>query len=178
VSIGQRFGAVGDQADGLGLAGIDGLAQDSERFIETVRHGVAVAGVDPLADAGRVHVDAKKSRAVHSGGQGLGAAHAAQSAGDHQASGQRSAEVLAGGGGERFVSPLQDALRADVDPASCGHLAVHGEAELFEGAELLPIGPVADEVGVSDEDARGFLVGAKDADRTAGLHQQRFVVGE
>ena len=122
-----------------------------------------------------IHFDAQERRAVHGGGQGLGSAHAAEPAGDHQASGERSAEVFARGGGEGFVSALQDALGADVDPASGGHLAVHGEAELFQRAELLPIGPVADQVGIGDQHARRLLVGAEDADGTAGLHQQRLV---
>ncbi len=37
-------------------------------------------------------------------------------------------EMLAAGGGERFVGALQNSLRADVDPASGGHLAVHHQA--------------------------------------------------
>jgi hypothetical protein len=38
---------------------------------------------------------------------------------------------------ERLVSALQDVLRGDVDPASGSHLAVHGEAQFFERAELI-----------------------------------------
>jgi hypothetical protein len=160
------------------LTGVHRLAQDGEGFIERVGHHVAVAGFYALADARRVYFNAQKSGAVHSGSQGLGSAHAAKSAGDHQASGQRSAEVLAGGGGERLVSALQDALRADVDPTAGGHLAIHDEPELFERAELLPIGPVADQVGIGDQDPGGLFVGAEDAHGTAGLHEQGFIGGE
>ena len=80
--------------------------------------------------------------------------------------------------GERLVGALDDALRADVNPRAGGHLAVHDEAELLQLVELLPVGPVADEVGVADEHARRVVVGAEDADRLARLHQQRLVVVE
>ena len=43
----------------------------------------------------RIDVDAEEARAVHGGGQRLGAAHAAQAAGDDELAGERAAEVLA-----------------------------------------------------------------------------------
>ena len=64
------------------------------------------------------------------------------------------AVVLLAGGGEGLVGALQDALGADVDPRAGRHLAVHGEAQGVEAAELVPVGPVADQVGVGDEHAR------------------------
>ena len=92
--------------------------------------------------------------------------------------GQRAAELLVGHRGEGLEGALQDALGADVDPRAGRHLAVHGQAEVLEAAELLPVGPVADQVGVRDQHPRGPLVGAHDADRLAGLHQHRLVVGQ
>ena len=47
---------------------------------------------------------------------------------------------------------------------------------MLEPAELLPVGPVADQVGVGDQHPRRPLVGAHDADRLAALHEQRLVV--
>ena len=81
--------------------------------------------------------------------------------------GERAAEPLVGDGGERLEGALQDALGADVDPRAGGHLAVHRQAEVLEPPELLPVGPVADQVGVGDQHARRPLVGAHDADRLA-----------
>ena len=92
--------------------------------------------------------------------------------------GEVAAEMFVGGSGEGFVGALDDALRADVNPRAGGHLAVHDEAELFELVELLPVGPVADEVGVADKHARRIFVGAEDGDGLAGLDQQRLVVIE
>ena len=89
--------------------------------------------------------------------------------------GERAVEALGRDGGERLVGALQDALGADVDPRAGGHLAVHRQAELLEAAELLPVGPVADQVGVGDQHARRPLVRAHHADRSPALHEQRLV---
>ena len=85
---------------------------------------------------------------------------------------------LVGHCGEGLEGALEDALGADVDPRAGGHLAVHREAEVLEPAELLPVGPVADQVGVGDQHPRRPLVGLHDPDRLAGLHEHRLVVGE
>ena len=90
--------------------------------------------------------------------------------------GEGAAELLRGDGGEGLVGALEDALGADVDPGTGGHLPVHGQAEGLQAAELLPVGPVADEVGVGDQDARRPLVGLHDADRAAGLDEHRLVL--
>ena len=87
-------------------------------------------------------------------------------------------EPLVRDGGEGLEGALEDALGADVDPRAGGHLAVHRQAEVLEPAELLPVGPVADQVGVGDQHARRPLVGAEDADRLAALHEHRLVVGQ
>ena len=68
--------------------------------------------------------------------------------------------------------------RADIDPRTGGHLAVHGETLLIQFVEMIPGRPVRHEVGVGDQHARRILVGAKDADRLAGLHHQRLVFVE
>ena len=88
------------------------------------------------------------------------------------------AEVLAGELGERLERALEDPLGADVDPRAGRHLAVHRQALPLELAELLPVGPLADEVRVRDEHAGRPLVGAEDRDRLARLDEQRLVVGE
>ena len=54
--------------------------------------------------------------------------------------------MLISHGSERLEGALQDSLRSDVDPGSGRHLAVHGEAKVLQAAELLPRGPIADEV--------------------------------
>ncbi len=91
---------------------------------------------------------------------------------------ERAVVVLAGGLGEGLIRALDDALRADVDPRACGHLAVHGEAERFQAAELVPVGPVGHEIRVGDQHTRRAGMRAEDADGLAGLHEQRLVAFE
>ena len=86
--------------------------------------------------------------------------------------------MLAAHLGEGLVRALDDALRADVDPAAGGHLAVHHEPLAIELVEHLPIRPFGHEVGVGDEHARRILVGAEHADRLARLDEQGLVLLE
>ncbi len=79
---------------------------------------------------------------------------------------------------EGLVGALHDALAADVDPGARRHLAVHHEALAVELVEVLERGPVRHQVGVGDQHARRVGVRAEDADRLAGLHQQRLVAVE
>ena len=85
-------------------------------------------------------------------------------------------KCLSGRTGKRLVGALQDALGADVDPASGGHLAVHHQPGLIELVEGLPVGPVRHQVGVGDQHARRERVGLQHRHRLAGLHQQGLVV--
>ena len=77
---------------------------------------------------------------------------------------------------ERLEGPLHDALRADVDPRAGGHLPKHHQPAAIEFVEMLPGGPMRDEVRVGQQDAWGVGVGLEDADRLARLDQQCLVV--
>ena len=76
---------------------------------------------------------------------------------------------------EGLVGALNDALAADIDPRAGGHLAVHHQAEPIELVEMVPGRPVRHEVGIGDQHARRVGMGAEDADRLAGLDEQRLV---
>ena len=130
-------------------------------------------------DAARIDLDAEERGAVHGGGQRLGPAHAAQAGGERRSGpAEVAAEMPAGTGGERLVGALQDALRADVNPAAGRHLAEHRQAHRFQPAKFFPRRPLRHQQAVGDQHARGQFVRADDADRLARLHQQRFVVVE
>ena len=86
--------------------------------------------------------------------------------------------VLAADLDEGLVGALHDALAADIDPGAGGHLAVHHQALAIELVEMVPGRPVRHEVGVGDQHARRVGVGAEDADRLAGLDEQRLVALE
>ena len=146
--------------------------------VEVVGDDVEVAVLDPPAQTSRVDVDDEAHAAVERHRERLRAAHAAAAAGQRERAGEGAAEALGRHRGERLVGALQDALRADVDPRAGRHLAVHGQAELLEPAELRPRRPVAHEVGVGEQHARRPLVRPQHADRPAGLDEQRLVVRE
>ena len=146
--------------------------------VERVGLLVQVAGLEPPPDPVRVDLDAERHATVHRHRQRLGAAHAAEPGGQRDRARERAAVAPPRDLREALVGALHDALGADVDPRPGGHLPVHRQAEVLEPAELVPVGPVRDEVGVGDQHPRRPLVGAEDADRLARLDEQRLVVRE
>ena len=70
---------------------------------------------------------------------------------------------------------MKDPLATNVDPRTGSHLPVHHQTGGVEFAEVLPVGPVGDKVGVGDQHARRGGVGFKDGDRLARLHEQRLI---
>ena len=174
----HHVGGVAPQADAHGAPVGLGRVAAGDGVVEVLGHLVQVAGLEPPLDAVAVHVDAQRHPVVHGDGEGLGAAHAAEAGREGDGPRQRAAEAAAADLGEALVGPLQDALRADVDPRARGHLPVHREAELLEPAELVPRPPLGHQVGVGDEHPRRPLVGAEHADRLARLHEHRLVVAQ
>ncbi len=122
--------------------------------------------------------DGQAAGAGHDGGQRLGAAHAAETAGQDPLAREIAVVMLAAGLDEGFIGALHDALGADIDPRAGGHLAVHGQTLLIQFVEMIPGRPMRHEVGIGDQHARRILVGAEHADRLARLHQQRLVFVE
>ena len=115
-------------------------------------------------------------RAGHDRRERLRAAHSAKARGQDPFAREVAAIMLAAHFDEGLVRALDDALRADVDPAAGGHLAVHHEAVAIELVEALPGRPFGHEVGIGDEHPRRILVGAEHADRLARLDQQGLIV--
>ncbi len=176
--LGQHGRAIADEADRSAEAlGLRRLAP-GDGVVEVVGHLVQVPVLDPALQPLGIDVDDQAHALVQGDGERLCTSHPPAAAGHRQGAGQRAAEALGGHRSEGLVGALQDALGPDVDPRPGCHLAVHGEAEGLEAAELGPGGPVPDEVGVGDDDSGCPLMGPHDADRLAGLHQHRLVVAE
>jgi hypothetical protein len=76
---------------------------------------------------------------------------------------------------ECLVSTLDDALATDVNPRAGCHLAEHHQALPVELAEVLPVRPRRDEIGIGNQDARRIRVRFEYAYRLARLHQQCLV---
>src|SRR5262249_15076490 len=116
--LGNDVSAVADETDGDVLLFADSVLEDAKRFVERVDHEVAIGAAETLLDALGVNFDAEVAGSGHGGGERLRAGHSTHATGDDEFTGEVSAEmcVLFGGGGEGFVSTLDDALRADVNP--------------------------------------------------------------
>ncbi len=147
-----------------------------QAFLEGAGLGIAISGRQALVDARLVHVEREHGCSLHRRGQRLRAAHAAEPRGHDEPAGEGAAEVHAADGAQGLVRPLDDPLRANVDPRARGHLPVHHQPLPLERAEMLPCRPAADEVGVRDQDARRAAVRAEHGDRLAALHEERLVV--
>ena len=89
---------------------------------------------------------------------------------------ERSAEVPSRELGKGLVRPLNDALRADVDPRAGRHLAVHRQSLRLQLAKDAPVGPLRHEICVGDQDARRAGVRLPNRDGLAALNDQRLVV--
>ena len=160
------------------LVGSVGVADDLERLVDAGRALVEVARLEPLLDPAFLDLDRDAVRAGHDRRERLRAAHPAEAGGQDPLALEVAAIMLAAHLDEGLVGALDDALRADVDPAAGGHLAVHHEPLAIELVEHLPGRPFGHEVGVGDEHARRVLVRAEHADRLAGLDEQGLVLVE
>ena len=72
---------------------------------------------------------------------GLGATHPAEPCRQHEPSFEAPSKVLPRHLRERLIRALEDALAADVNPASGSHLPEHGQSASFEFPEVLPCCP-------------------------------------
>ncbi len=176
--LGDNLGRVPDDPDRHGDLRALRLLDQRERFVERRRVLVEVARRQAFLDARRIALDREHRRAGHRRGERLRAAHPAQAGGEDPLAGEIAAVMLPAELGERLVRPLHDPLRADIDPRTGRHLAVHHQPFAVELVEVLPGRPMRDEVGVGEHDARRIGMGAEDADRFAGLDRQRLVVAE
>ena len=172
----QQIDGVGLDGDRDRLAAVAGRQRPLDGGRDVRRHGVEIAGGEPALDARAVDLGDQADPLVHGHGERLRAAHAAEAGGDGEPAGERAAEVLAGALGEGLVGPLEDPLGADVDPRAGGHLAVHGEAEPLQAAELVGGGPVGHQHRVGDQHPRRLRVGLEHRHRLAGLDEQRLLV--
>ncbi|MND28034.1 hypothetical protein D3C80_185100 [compost metagenome] len=137
--------------DGAAFGGI--FLDAGQGIIQRRRLLVNVAGTQAEIDTALLALNVQRAGARQGRGQRLRTAHSAQAGGEYPAAFQAALVVLAAGFDEGFVGALHDALAADINPASGGHLAIHGQAFGVEFVEVLPGRPVRDQVRVGDQHA-------------------------
>ena len=170
------LGGIAEDPDGNGPLLPAGVHDQLQAVFEAVGLQVEIAGGQALVDALLPAFDGEKTRPGKLGGERLGPAHAAEAGGEDPPAGEIAAEVPAAHRHEGLVGPLDDALAADIDPRTGGHLAEHHQALAVEFVEVLPGRPVRHQVGVGDQHSRRRPVGAEDPDRLSRLDQQGLVV--
>ena len=113
-----------------------------------------VSGADAKVDTRLLAFHRDDVESSHSGSERLSTTHAPKATREHPTSGGLAVEMLPGHLREGFVGALHDALGADVEPRSRGHLAIHGETHAIQLFEMLDSGPVGHQVGVGNHDPR------------------------
>ena len=190
----MRGGLVGDdvELDSVGEESRDDLGRVADERDRGRALGIEMRGerlvvardeVDPAVrqaplGACGIDLDDERTASVQPDAEPLRAAHAAEPGGQHAPARERAAEVLRRDGAEGLVGEAEDALRADVEPAGGGHLAVHRQARVLEPAEGVLVGPLRDDHRGRDEDARRVLMGREHGHRLARLDDQRLVGAE
>ncbi|CEJ64440.1 hypothetical protein [Citrobacter pasteurii] len=159
--------------DRFTLAGV--LINTRQRIVKRCRLLVHVAGTQTEIDPALLAFNIQRTRTRQRCSERLRAAHAAQPGGQNPASAQVTLIMLTPGLNEGFISPLHDALTADVDPAPGGHLAVHRQPFGVQFIKVFPGSPMRHQVGVGNQHARRIVMGFEHADRFAGLNQQGFI---
>ncbi|CDN96539.1 hypothetical protein BN949_05718 [Agrobacterium tumefaciens] len=112
----QDFGAVAKQADGLGFALLRPAGDHVHGFVQRFGLLVEIAGAQAEIDRIRVALDGKAGCAGHHGCERLGAAHAAEAAGQDPLALEVAVVMLIAGFDEGLIGALHDALGADIDP--------------------------------------------------------------
>ena len=171
-NLGQHIAAVTHQAHRKRAAFAAGLFAKVQSFVEVRGEQVAISRRDPALDAAAIDFDNQRHAAVEGDGKRLRTTHAAHPASDDKFSFERAGIARLGEMPireccERLEGALQDALRADVDPTTRRHLAIHHQAFAIELVEVLPGGPFAHQVGVGDENTRRHFVRRKHRNRLA-----------
>ena len=155
--------------------------RDGESLVERIRPLADPALRIARFDARIIHLRKDGDGSGNLRGLALCAGHAAEARRDEQPSGEvaafRDAELETARVQERVERAVDDALRADVHPASGGHLAVVCDAQRGGAVEILLIVECADHQSVRDDAARRQLMRPEQPERVAGHDDQCLLVG-
>src|SRR5439155_12563703 len=76
---------------------------------------------------------------------------------------------------KRFERPLQNPLRANVDPASRRHLPVHHQSRTVQLMKAVPVIPVPHQIRIAQQHSRRVFMRPENPHWLPRLHQQRFI---
>ena len=167
---------VADQPDGARRLILHRLLDQRHRLFEIVHHHVHETDGATALGAFGVHFHDESHTLVHGDRKRLRAAHPAETRCQHKLAFQRSPAFEFGQRAEGLVRALQNPLRADVDPRTGRHLAVHDQSFFREFIEMFPRCPMWDEVRVGDQHARRVTMRLEHRHRLARLDEQGFIL--
>ncbi len=176
----QQIDDVAVESDGPGRAGIHGILCPGERLFFRLHHFTDPALVMTGLDPGRVDFSDDPDPAGDLHGFALSSAHAAQTGRDEELSGQIAfigdPQHQASGVEQRIVSSVDDALWADVHPASGRHLTVIGHAQCLGPVVVVQIVVHADHQTIGDDDSRCFGPAVEQSHGMSGVQHQCLVL--
>ena len=152
--LGQYFCRIAEQGNRHGLFCSHVLRQHGKGLVDIFGLLVHIARAQTEIDTALLAFDVEGARSGQSGGQGLCAAHAAQTCSQNPAACPVVVVMLTTGFHKSFKRTLHDALCADVNPRACRHLPIHEQTLAVEFVEVLPVGPLRNQVGVGDQHTR------------------------
>ena len=171
----HQLSGIAQQADRDGFFLRTGFFNHRQRLIEAAGLIVHITGTQTEINVGFLAFNGQDAGPCQHASQRLGAAHTTKPCRQNPFAPQVAVVVLSARFGKSFIRPLHNALRTNVNPGACSHLAVHHQARFIQFVKVVPVGPVRHNIGVSNQHARRIGMGAKNTDRLTGLYQQGFV---
>ena len=176
VDLGVNFGSIAHQTNRGGALVSDRLLYHLQRGIEVRRDGFEIADLLALAGAFGIDIDTEDRRPRHAPGQRLRPAHAAEPGRQDEAPRQAAVEAVLGDAHENLIGALNDALAADVLPGARRQPAPADQPLFLQLIEHLGLGPLPDNVAIGHDHQRRLGVGFEQANRLAGLDDQRLIL--
>ena len=174
--LGQNLRRIAKQADGHRFTALTVMFNQRQRVVQILRLFVQIACAQAKINAALLALDVQRHRARERRRQRLCATHTAQTGGQNPTPRPVAAKMLTPRLDKGLIRALHNALRANVNPATGGHLAVHEQSLAIQFVKMFPIRPFRHEVRVRQQHARRIGMGFEHTHRFARLHQQRFIL--
>ncbi len=171
----QNLRRIAEQRNGHRLLARRVLFDCRESIINVFRLPVDISSAETKVDAGLLALDIQGHGASKCGCKCLSTAHSAESRSQDPSAREVVVVVLTTCIGKGLKRALNNALTADVNPASCRHPTVHEQALAVEFIDVSPCAPFGNHVGVGQQHPWRIGVGLENVDRLAGLDQQCLV---
>ena len=174
--LGQNLRRIAKQADGHRFAARTVVLDQGQRVVQILRLFIEITRAQTKINAALLTLNVQRHRARERRRQRLCATHTAQTCGQNPTPRPVAAKMLTPRLDKGLIRALHNALRANINPATGGHLAVHEQSLAIQFVKMFPIRPFRHKVRVRQQHARRIGMGFEHTRRFARLHQQRFIL--